>query len=112
VGGLLGSAANDTYISQCSFAGDVSGKRFVGGLVGAEADANISQCYSAGTVTVSSKGLAGGLIGSQSGVVKNCYSEATVINDWRSVGLIGVSWSDMVRMIPFLSSKNSVTLDI
>jgi hypothetical protein len=71
VGGLAGIVqafdnGNDSYtlpsVSGCASAGSVSGSTYVGGLIGYDADADVTRCSS--RATVSAKGLAaGGLLG-------------------------------------------------
>jgi hypothetical protein len=83
-------------IDNLGVEGSVTGPNHVGLLAGAtDVGCTISNCYSAGSVTVNtSGGLAGGLLGSSydNGTVSNCYSTALVSagGAWEVGGLIGI----------------------
>ena len=101
VGGLLGKTTAAT-ISKCSATGNVSGSKYVGGIVGIVSPANditisISECYySTGTVSASDT-YVGGIVGityqgGDSGKldVQNCYVSGNVssTNQWAG-GILG-----------------------
>jgi hypothetical protein len=73
----------------------VSGNELVGGLVGSNSG-SISNCYSTGTV--SGKYDVGGLVGYNSGSISNCYSTGAVSSDSNSQavgGLVGGNWGNI-----------------
>ena len=90
VGGLVGEN-NYATISNCYATGTVSGSWMVGGLVGYNRS-SISQCYTTGTVSGTSY-CVGGLVGyNHSGSISQCYSADTVSgSSWSSSvgGLVG-----------------------
>ena len=101
-GGLVGMAANGTTIRN-SYAGGHTKEGFydpdninvtatasfgnatAGGLVGAtQGTTTIENCYA--TTSVSSTNIAGGLVGTASGIVNNCYATGLVRGTGGSVG--------------------------
>jgi len=96
-GGIIGSVEEATTISESSVNVNVSGFRYVGGLVGCsnyleenETGATISQSYSEGEVS-SMLGYAGGLVGSgYVTVISNSYSTVTITESGDRIGgLVG-----------------------
>lgn len=91
VGGLVGMAEAGT-IQNCSVQGDVLGRLYVGGLVGYTAlNVLIEECRS--EVNVYAEGPMGGFIGSNAGVIRNCYSQGSAITSGISTigGFVGTS---------------------
>ncbi|MCL2219192.1 MAG: hypothetical protein FWB94_04820 [Chitinispirillia bacterium] len=87
-GGIAGSIADYSSITQSNSAGAVSGRENVGGVAGhIRNNSGINKSYSTGTVSgVSSVGgITGGVAGSYSSLA-NCYSTATVAGTGGSVG--------------------------
>ena len=75
IGGMFGCAGNAT-IEACSADVDVwSGKNYVGGLVGYSKKAQISNCWTSGTVRGDQRvgGISGGINGDGDAII-NCYS--------------------------------------
>lgn len=66
---------------------DVTGKLYVGALVGHNHNGNVSNCRSAGKVAGHTH--IGGLIGEHGGEASNCYSSASVSGSFEVGGLIG-----------------------
>ena len=91
VGGLLGLNIA-AYISDCSFQGTVSGGDEVGGLIGFNKGI-ISNCTS--FCTVSGEQLIGGLVGgSEAGEMHNCASSGSVTGTvFGAGGLAGYDWT-------------------
>ncbi len=100
VGGLVG--LNGGSVTQCYSTGMVTGKDYVGGLVGGitgrSVVATISNCYSTGVVT--GKTRVGGLVGtSLNAAVTHCYSTGAVSGSSQVGGLVGYvesNWDTMV----------------
>jgi hypothetical protein len=92
VGGLVGH--NNGTVAQCYSSSFVSGTGHeVGGLVGTNmGGGSVEQCYSTGTVSGGES--AGGLVGSNGGVLVKCYSICSVSGTDNSVGgLVGCPWT-------------------
>ena len=95
VGGLIGTAAYSSTVSNCYSTGTVSGNSYVGGLIGyvtsdSSDPTTVSNCYSAGTVSGNS--YIGGLIGeasSQYTSVSNCHATGDITGSGYVGGLIG-----------------------
>ncbi|MHC4489529.1 MAG: GLUG motif-containing protein, partial [Planctomycetota bacterium] len=66
--------------------GNVSGTKYVGGLVGINFGI-ITDCYSTGSVSGDSS--IGGLVGYNQGTITDCYSTGSVSGDSRVGGLVG-----------------------
>lgn len=83
VGGICGSLSYGN-IENCMVTGDISGYRYVGGIVGRNNDnysnsSIISQCASSGNI-IATDGEVGGILGYRYGScsIENCYSIANV----------------------------------
>ncbi|MBN1987900.1 MAG: hypothetical protein JW783_00700, partial [Bacteroidales bacterium] len=85
-GAVVGALSNWSNLTGCSSSGTVNGNINVGGLVGANSDANIYNSYSAANVTAVLN--AGGLVGGHSnsvesgpdgGTIQNCYTAGNVL---------------------------------
>jgi Divergent InlB B-repeat domain/The GLUG motif len=80
VGGLVGSGQG--IISNCHIAGTVTGRGFVGGLLGFNGDfGSVTDCGTTGTVSAQGEYVSGvgGLAGYNNGVVSRSYSASSVI---------------------------------
>lgn len=90
-GGLIGQVGYNVRITDCFAAGDVSGEKSVGGLVGSLIG-ELSASYATGGVHAAAE-AAGGLVGSgESYVITNCYAAGDVAGDAGAVGgLLGNS---------------------
>lgn len=81
VGGIAGVLNSSSTVKNCIFSGEVSGKNNVGGIAGNNSNnSSITGCHTNGSVTATdeSNSFAGGIVGSASGSVGDCYSSATV----------------------------------
>ena len=90
VGGLIGVASGFALgsVSNCYFAGSVTGEYSVGGVVGQLHSGFVSNSYSKGSV--SGQSMVGGLVGWHSGgTVSNCYSIGSVTAGHDVGGLVG-----------------------
>jgi hypothetical protein len=88
VGGLTGDNISSSSISNCYFIGTVSGKDYIGGLVGNNYNATISKCYTTGTVSGSD--YIGGLVGyNEYATITNCYATGSASGDNFVGGLMG-----------------------
>ncbi|HUS74044.1 MAG TPA: fibronectin type III domain-containing protein [Sedimentisphaerales bacterium] len=105
VGGLVGSQSEAT-ITNCYSTGSVSGNSQVGGLVGYNSWSTISNCYSTGSVT--GTGSAGGLVGrnSSSCTITNCYSTGSVEGDYAG-GLVGINFGTIYNCYSAGSASES-----
>jgi len=100
VGGLVGDKWSGT-VTQCYSSGAVSGKDYVGGLVGWNRG-SVTRCYSTGVVRGSA--TIGGLVGGNApidhqevqpcGTVTECYSTTTVTGTTQVGGLVGGNPAD------------------
>jgi len=87
VGGLVGYIREGT-VSNSYAEGDVAGHQQVGGLVGENYEGIVDNCYSRGSVT--GGGAVGGLLGYlREGTVSNSYSRASVSGGQWVGGLVG-----------------------
>lgn len=87
VGALVGHI-HDGSLDNCHTTGSVAGDTEVGGLAG-ESGGIVSNSYS--TANVSGSFVVGGLIGQNHGTLSKCYSTGTVIGDEYVGGL--VAWN-------------------
>jgi len=89
-GGLVGVVLAHVNVSNSYSTGNVTGERWVGGLVAENDGGTVSNSYSTGNVT--GRGYLGGLVGLDNwGTVSNCYSTGKVNGDGPAGGLIGES---------------------
>jgi len=88
VGGLVGNGSSK--IRNCCATGDVIGNRYVGGLVGYYCNGSISNCYSTGDVNGYYRvgGLVGGIL---VGSVSDCCSTGDVSGTFHVGGLVGAN---------------------
>jgi hypothetical protein len=97
VGGLVGG--NSGTVSNCYATGAVMGYSYVGGLIGYTYYGTVSKCYATGAVTGAENGV-GGLVGNNSySTVSNCYAigavAATATGSYAG-GLVGYNYSSTV----------------
>jgi len=90
VGGLVGHVGG--AVAQSSSRGQVTGVRYVGGLVGDVSEGTVSRSYSKATVSgdESVGGLAGATI-NQASIVDSCYATGKVRGDTGAGGLVGLT---------------------
>ena len=85
--GLFGLISNARIANIGIVNMSVSGKSFIGGLVGI-GSGSISSCYTTGSVSWS-YGTVGGLVGRQFGSINSCYTTASVSGNYNLGGLVG-----------------------
>ena len=85
VGGLVGQADN-SIIEDCNTTGSVTGRggSFVGGLIGFSDNSAVSNCYA--ICEVSGIRFIGGLIGRNNGSIKSCYADGNITAEGYGVG--------------------------
>jgi hypothetical protein len=101
---------------------DISGRSYVGGMIGDHWNSTISNCYASGSVN-GTNWYVGGLIGSNRGPISNCYASGSVSGDNAIGGLIGYNYYSNVsncyasgpvsgtsNVGGFLGSNNSGTI--
>ncbi|MDR0306144.1 MAG: hypothetical protein LBI42_04810 [Chitinispirillales bacterium] len=105
VGGVAGYIGNNTIVTSCYSNGSVSGKDYVGGIIGRSFSSSITSCYS--TASVNGNSSVGGLIGRLlTGSVTNCYSLGTVTSASDYVGgVVGYSTGDITKCYSASSVK-------
>ncbi len=88
IGGLVGNNYGTILSSYAT--GDVSGRYYIGGLVGLSSSGhhiNIKNSYATGNV--SGTGITGGLVGDNRGTITKCYAIGQVSGRDRLGGLVG-----------------------
>ncbi len=77
VGGVVG--LNHGTVENCYNTVSVSGKNYVGGVVGYNNGGSVTNSYNTGAGTVTGTGdYVGGVVGYNRGIVENCYNTGTV----------------------------------
>ena len=83
VGGLVGELSGT--LRSCYAKGQVTGTKFVGGLLGYSGDqGTVTSSYSASAVVGSTK--VGGFMGHNEGTIRSCYSTGSVTGSGSSIG--------------------------
>jgi len=93
--GLFGSIREGVIENLGVANADVTGLRYVGGLVGhaCSGGSTVSNCYITSSVTgVTGSEWIGGLMGGNSGIVRNSYSTGSVTGSILVGGLVGGNW--------------------
>ena len=86
--GALAGWIYEGNITNCYVkGGNVSGKKWIGGLVGYNRRGIIKDCYS--TCSVSGNELVGGLVGYHRDTIENCYAAGSVSGNQNVGGLVG-----------------------
>ena len=86
--GLFGYVGGGT-VKKLGVVGTVTGKDYVGGIVGVNFGGTIEDCYNACTVTGNNK-YVGGVVGYNfHGTVKNCYNVGTISGNEYVGGVVG-----------------------
>ena len=75
VGSVAGTSSGT--VQNCYVAGDVKGRRQVGGVVGANDDGTVQNCYAIVDVGIYFN-PGGGVVGFNSGTIKNCYATGNI----------------------------------
>jgi M26 IgA1-specific Metallo-endopeptidase N-terminal region/The GLUG motif len=93
IGGLIGSAINNSIITSCYATGTVScvnTNSYVGGLAGYCEKTDVTDCYATGNVSGLGSAI-GGLIGSlHQGSINNSYATGSVTGALLTGGLLGL----------------------
>jgi hypothetical protein len=94
--GLFGCAGSPSTIADVELASlDVSGAHQVAGLVGGQEGGTITRCSTAGNVTGAAGATAAGLVGGQaSGTITDSSSSVTVSSEGSAGGLVGTQGSN------------------
>ena len=93
--GLFGFLGRDSEVRNLRLeGGSVSGRSYVGGLVGSNVD-TISKCYSTGYVNGTGWCI-GGLAGVNVGIITNCYSTSSVTGISSVGGLVGENFKGTI----------------
>ncbi|MFB0554604.1 MAG: GLUG motif-containing protein [Phycisphaerae bacterium] len=94
IGGLMGRSCG--IITDCYTSGSVSGRLYVGGLVGVNFLGQVLNCYS--TVSASGENDVGGLLGcNYGGNVLNCYSTGSARGEYYVGGLVGCNYGNVLN---------------
>ena len=87
VGGVVGYNQSGSSVTTCYNTGTVSGSDHVGGVVGSNgSNGSVEKCHNTGKV---SGRYVGGVVGSNSGTVENCYNTDSVSDGTTSGGVVG-----------------------
>ncbi|NOZ47694.1 MAG: hypothetical protein GXO79_13070, partial [Chlorobi bacterium] len=97
VGGLVGYSLNSSSLQNCYNASNVNGTGYVGGIVGSNYVANVSNCYNTGAISGNTWYVAG-LVGfnNNSSTINYCYSTGDVEASGYGRGLVGGNSSSTV----------------
>lgn len=87
IGGFIGFNSGGS-ITNCYSIGNVSGHDFVGGLCGSNTGV-ITNCFCVGTVTLNGGSQIGGLLASNGGSAVNCFWDTDVSSEFSSYGGTG-----------------------
>jgi type II secretion system protein G len=90
VGGLVGRNDGGT-LTNCYATGEVTGRNYTGGLVGWNSGGTLTNCYATGKVTGYYD--IGGLVGHNNGTITDCYATAEVTGRSEIGGLVGRTYS-------------------
>jgi hypothetical protein len=88
VGGIIGYCYNNTVLMNCSCSGVISGRFFIGGIVGESTTSTINCCSS--EANVSGRSSIGGIVGNNYSTIKNCYNSGTIYGNQSAGGITGV----------------------
>ena len=84
-GGLVGR--NNGTITLSSSSGEITGNDETGGLVGRNGNSGeITASFGTGNVIVNGSGMVGGLVGNNTGVIRNSYATGNVMGDGGFLG--------------------------
>ncbi len=90
-GNIYGSTTNYSYIKNLGIVGgSVSGNNYVGAIVGDASYVNVINCFNQ-DVKVEGVREVGGIVGSNSATVDNCYNTGEVVGDNAVGGIAGYS---------------------
>ena len=90
VGGVVGYFNSGT-VSNCYNTGNVSGSSGVGGVVGDFYSGTVSNCYNTGSV-IGSSSYVGGVVGLSSGTISGCYNTGSVSGSFDVGGVVGYNY--------------------
>ena len=87
IGGIVGNSDDDT-IENCYVSVAVTGSgNYVGGIVGFLYDSTVQRCYT--TSDVSGASGIGGIVGTNNGIIKNCYATGNITSTGGSSAYAG-----------------------
>ena len=90
--GLFGYVFNGAIANLNVLGGTISGKEYVGGIVGYARNSTISNCQT--NVTISASNYCGGIAGyGDSSRIQRCYSNAYITASTNTGGILGYSYS-------------------
>ncbi|MEG2770238.1 MAG: GLUG motif-containing protein, partial [Oscillospiraceae bacterium] len=102
VGGVVG--VNAGVVQNCYNTGTINGTITSGGVVGYNDGGTVKNCFNTGTVTCVER--VGGVVGNTTGTVENCYNTATVSGETIVGGIIGYQGENsLVENCASLGSK-------
>ena len=108
--GILTGLAKSGSIERCFTTGEVSGTSVcVGGLVGDNAGAVITDCYSAATADNRDDYATGGLAGKNSGTITNTYATGDVMGFDYAGGLVGANYGSVRNSVALNASVTSAS---
>lgn len=106
--GVLVGYATSGSIRCCYTSGTVSASSIcAGGLVGDNAGAVISDCYSGAQVTSSSDNAVGGLVGKNAGVIQRTYATGIVKGLDYVGGIVGANYGNVRQSVAINSALES-----
>jgi hypothetical protein len=95
IGGIAGRTWGETVITRCSVNCNISGRYYIGGLIGASYYTLLEKSFALGSVnsedTVYGGYGCGGLIGYlvTDTNIENCYARNSIVGEWSVGGLVG-----------------------
>ena len=95
--GLFGYVGTRGTVQNLSVSGSVSGRMYVGGVVGLNSG-TVENCYNTGNISgnISGGSPVGGVVGRNDGTVKNCYNTGKVSGNYVG-GVVGLNNSGIVK---------------
>ncbi|MFI3116115.1 MAG: GLUG motif-containing protein [Clostridia bacterium] len=105
MGGVVGFLSNSTLENSYA-SSNIQGLGSVGGLVGSGINSTIKNCYATGSVKA--YGYVGGIVGDLSGNVENCYATNTVYGDVVAGGIAGYSQGSIKNSFAINSSIGGI----
>lgn len=106
---LVGSLADDSFVSNCSANGEVRGQNYVGGLIGNSTNSTIQS--SSSRVNVRGIEYVGGFVGTNNSLISNCYSSGSSTGNYTSNAIGGFAGSNLVTDLQNCYSTGVVTGD-
>lgn len=108
--GILAGMAESGTISRCFATGTVAGKSIcVGGLVGENAGATISDCYTGVDVTNDSDYATGGVAGKNTGKISNVYAAGSISGFDYVGGIVGANYGKISNSVALNTKVGSAS---